>query len=176
MGTVIQVTVSEDSEARYERLADLADDMAKGGCSGEELHYFQLAINYEFEYKSMYHAEAEGARKEGKVPETMAFWALKRLSSSSFQDVDELPELEARVRALGKMAGLSYDEIVGITSRAWRSTPRGSATRGGESSGQVRSSQFSTPQQTETAQSVGRMVPIPLLRVPGTRASSSSGR
>ena len=136
-------TESETTEECTERITQLGDELFAQGCEPEEVHFSQLSINYMRDLKEA-HREANRTN-----PVAMDLWALKLLAASSFEDVEDLQDLEARVRALGMIAGLSYDQIANYVTRIWYTTPTGSAARAASSSVCVKSSDFSTPMRSE---------------------------
>ena len=145
-GAGIEIAYSEASENKYQRLVEMIEYLEGQGCDQAELEAFQISKNYEFDYQECYREEARKAREGGRDPPSPQEWACSKLACGSlFDGVETFDDLEARVRALGQMAGASYDEIATFANRLWLTTPAGSAARDAESVAPLRSSQFSTP-------------------------------
>ena len=106
-------TASETTEECTERLQQLGGELFAHGCEPDEVHYSQLSVNYMRDLREIHRGESSVA-PVSEEPE-----ALKVLAASSFEDVEDLQDLEARVRALGMMAGLSYDQIASYVTCIW---------------------------------------------------------
>ena len=115
--------------------------MQEAGFAGAEI---ELSLQMEFYLRDLAAAWQGDAEVTGST-EAITTWAMRQLLSQGFEEVADFATLEAQVRALCRLAGLTYVEATAQLNRIWYSTPAGSAARRSQSSGRVRSSHFSTP-------------------------------
>jgi hypothetical protein len=135
---------SEASEEILERTTRLKESMRDAGFAAAES---ELSLQIEFYMRDLAAAWQADAEDTGST-EAITMWAARQLLSQGFEDVAEFATLEAQVRALGRLAGLTYAEATAQLGRIWCSTPAGSAAKRSQGSGRVRSSHFSTPKRT----------------------------
>jgi hypothetical protein len=140
---------SEASEEILERTARLKASMEDAGFAGAEI---ELSLRIEYYMRDLAVRWQEDAELTGST-EGIAPWGMRQLLSQDFGEVAEFATLEAQVRALSRLAGLTYEEATAQLNRIWYSTPAGSAARRSQGSGRVRSSHFSTPKRTTPGRS-----------------------
>ena len=122
--------------------------------------------------KAMHTEETQGNPRASRE-----VWALRKLTTHSFDSTQDPQDLEAQVRALGRIAGLDYDQISDYINRIWFTTPANTASRGAGSSVHVRSSEFSSPQRSDEASGLrGDRAAGPGYTTPGGGSSRSPSR
>ena len=117
--------------------------MQVAGFAGAEV---ELSLQIEYYMRDLAARWQEDADHTGST-ESIALWAARQLLGQRFEDVADFATLEGQVRALSRLAGLSYGEATAHLNRIWYSTPAGSAARRSQGSGRIHSSHFSTPKR-----------------------------
>ena len=63
------------------------------------------------------------------TPADLSVWATRQLATTDFYQIGSFSILESQLRALGRLAGLTYDEVSGYITRVWTSGPSQSQPR-----------------------------------------------
>jgi hypothetical protein len=140
---------SEASGEILERTTKLKESMQEAGFAGAEV---ELSLHIEYYMRDLAARWQEDADHAGST-ESIALWAARQLLSQSFEDVADFATLEGHVRALSRLAGLTYAEATAHLSRTWYSTPAGSAARRSQGNGRTHSSHLTTPKRTAPGRS-----------------------
>ena len=57
------------------------------------------------------------------APADLSVWATRQLATTNFYRIGSFSVLESQLRAWGRLAGLTYDEVSGYITRVWTSGP-----------------------------------------------------
>jgi hypothetical protein len=109
------IDTEEGSAAAEERLESWSKELL---CDGYPKEQVAAVLSSEW-----YLRDFAGAYRQDKLAsgstKSLGEWATRQMTTTDFHHILSFDELEARVRALSRLAGLSYDEATKSIVRIW---------------------------------------------------------
>jgi hypothetical protein len=103
------------SSVAGERLLNLGHELMRAGHTESQVDAVLSLEWYIRDFSSAWkrEADASGSRR------TLSEWALCLMTTTDFHKITSFDELEAQVRALSRLVGLTYEEATGTILRIW---------------------------------------------------------
>ncbi len=112
---VQEVFESETDLSMKERLDLLAEQLEQAGVRDEVI---EAALNMEWFIGDLIAQWQEEMTRLGRQ-QPLAAWASRLMNVTDFTLIKELESMEVQVRAMSRLAGLSYEEATEIICRTW---------------------------------------------------------